>query len=224
MIQWVYESASRSSLLSRLIVATDDARILSAVESFGGQAVLTRADHQSGTDRVAEVAATVDADVFVNIQGDEPMMPVSTIDAVCKPFVSEPDLQISTARIALDPHAAESPHVVKVVVDLEDRALYFSRSLVPHPRRQPASYFKHIGIYAYRREFLACLGRLKPSSLEQAESLEQLRFLENGILIRVTQVNEDSIGIDTPEDVERVRPLLQNNDLCPNKSEKRGAE
>jgi len=110
------------------------------------------------------------------------------------------------------------------VVDLNDRALYFSRSLIPHPRRQPASYFKHIGIYAYRREFLACLGRLKPSALEQAESLEQLRFLENGIVIRVVQVREDSIGIDTPEDVDRVRPLLQNEHLCPEKSGKRGAE
>ncbi len=220
MIRWVYESVSRSSLLSSVIVATDDARIQRAVESFGGQAVLTSPDHQSGTDRVAEVAASIDADVFVNIQGDEPMMPASTIDAVCQPFVSDPNLQVCTARIGLDPHTAESPHVVKVVVDLQDKALYFSRSLIPYPRRQPASYFKHIGIYAYTRSFLSCLGRLRDSSLERSESLEQLRFLENGIAIRVVEIFEDSIGIDTPEDVERVRPLLENKRLWPDESSK----
>jgi 3-deoxy-manno-octulosonate cytidylyltransferase (CMP-KDO synthetase) len=211
LIQWVYEAASQASCLEQILVATDDERILRTVLEFGGRAVMTRSDHQSGTDRVAEVATCVDADVFVNVQGDEPLMPASTIEAVCRPFFSNPELQISTARIRIaDQEEAEKPQVVKVVTDAAGRALYFSRSLIPFARREPATWYKHIGIYAYRRRFLLSLPELKPSPLETTECLEQLRFLENGHTIQVVEVTEDSLGIDTPEDLERVRPLLQN--------------
>jgi 3-deoxy-manno-octulosonate cytidylyltransferase (CMP-KDO synthetase) len=230
LIQWVYEAASRATCLERVVVATDDERIFRTVLDFGGQAMMTRADHQSGTDRVAEVAACVDADVFVNVQGDEPLMAAGTIEAVCRPFALDPTLQVSTARIRIaDPEEARKPQVVKVVTDATGRALYFSRSLIPFPRREPATWYKHIGIYAYRKSFLMALRDLNPSSLETAECLEQLKFLENGHVIEVVEVTEDSLGIDTPEDLERVRPLLQNrlttSSLSTNhRSSKRGEE
>ncbi len=211
LIQWVYEAASQATCLEQILVATDDERICRTVLDFGGQALMTRSDHQSGTDRVAEVAACIDADVFVNVQGDEPLMPASTIEAVCRPFASNPDVEVSTARIRIsDPEEARKPQVVKVVTDAAGRALYFSRSLIPFARREPATWYKHIGIYAYRRPFLLGLRDMKPSPLETTECLEQLRFLENGHVIEVVEVTEDSLGIDTPEDLERVRPLLQN--------------
>jgi len=211
LIQWVYESASQASCLERVLVATDDERIYRTVFEFGGEAVMTAADHQSGTDRVAEVAAGLQADVFVNVQGDEPLIAATTIDSVCRPFLSNPALQVATAKIPLrDPEEAAKPQVVKVVTDAAGKAMYFSRSLIPFPRREPAHWYKHIGIYAYRREFLLSLGNLKQSVLETTECLEQLRFLENGVSIGVVEVSEESIGIDTPEDVDRVRPLLEN--------------
>jgi 3-deoxy-manno-octulosonate cytidylyltransferase (CMP-KDO synthetase) len=210
LIQWVYESASRARSLERVIVATDDLRIICAVEAFGGEARITRSDHLSGTDRVAELAAAIEADVFINVQGDEPLIAPATIDSVCAPFVDDPDLQIATARIRIaDPQEAENPHVVKVVTDRDGRALYFSRSPIPYTRRAPAEFFRHIGIYGYRRDFLRALSSLRPSPLEYTEALEQLRFLENGYRVQVVEVSEDSLGIDTPEDVERVRPLLE---------------
>ncbi|HXK62496.1 MAG TPA: 3-deoxy-manno-octulosonate cytidylyltransferase [Acidobacteriota bacterium] len=211
LIQWVFESASQARCLERILVATDDERIYRTVIGFGGEAVMTRADHQSGTDRVAEVAARVDADVYINIQGDEPLIAGATIDAVCRPFLSDAELLIATAKIRLhDPEEAAKPQVVKVVADAAGNALYFSRSLIPFPRREPVVWYKHVGIYAYRRSFLLSLKNLQPSQLEAVESLEQLRFLENGYAIKVVEVTEESIGVDTPEDVERVIPLLQN--------------
>ena len=230
LIQWVYEAASQATCLERVVVATDDERIFRTVLAFGGQVMMTRSDHQSGTDRVAEIAACLDADVFVNVQGDEPLMAAGTIESVCKPFTLNPALQVSTARIRItDPEEARKPQVVKVVTDAAGRALYFSRSLIPFPRREPATWYKHIGIYAYRRQFLLALQDLKPSPLETAECLEQLRFLENGHVIEAVEVTEESLGIDTPEDLERVRPLLQNrptaSSLRPNhRSSKRGEE
>jgi len=178
---------------------------------------------------VAEIATCIDADVFVNVQGDEPLIAASTIEAVCKPFVVNPALAVSTARIRIaDPEEAQKPQVVKVVTDAAGRALYFSRSLIPFARREPATWYKHIGIYAYRRDFLLALRDLKPSPLETTECLEQLRFLENGHVIEVVEVVEDSLGIDTPEDVERVRPLLQNRPTTSlhqnQQSSKRGEE
>lgn len=220
LIQWVYENARRSGLLSRVVVATDDERIRAAVLSFGGEAVMTRPDHASGTDRVAEVAAGVDADVFVNIQGDEPLIAAATIDAVCGAFLDDSGLLIATAKMRLeDPEEAARQQVVKVVADAEGRALYFSRSLIPFPRRQPAAFYKHVGIYGYRKSFLLGLASLAPSSLEQAECLEQLRFLENGYRIKVVEVFSDSMGVDTPEDADRVRRLLENRNSLPEGNE-----
>jgi 3-deoxy-manno-octulosonate cytidylyltransferase (CMP-KDO synthetase) len=193
------------------VVATDDERIFQTVTRFGGRVRMTRADHLSGTDRVAEVAESTEGDVFVNIQGDEPGISPLTIEAVCAPFEEGPEVQITTARVEISSRAeVESPDVVKVVVDRQDRALYFSRSVIPSPQHPPANFYKHLGIYGYRRDSLLKLARLRPSSLERVEGLEQLRFLEEGFAIRVVQAGEECVGVDTAEDVERVRPFLEN--------------
>lgn len=211
LVEWVWRSTREATLLDEILVATDDETIAQTVNSFGGRVVMTRADHQSGTDRVAEVAAGVDADAFVNIQGDEPLIAAETIDAVCRAFLDFPEIEVSTARVRIPDRAqAESPHVTKVVVDRRGRALYFSRSLVPYPRRPGALFYKHLGIYGYRREFLLNLASLQTSALEEAEGLEQLRFLENGINIQTVEVQDDSVGVDVPEDVDRVRQLMEN--------------
>ncbi len=210
MIQWVYERCCQAAALQEVWVATDDARILAAVERFGGRAMMTGSAHRSGTDRVAEAAGKLPGDVFINIQGDEPLISPATVDAICQPFLDDPTVRTTTARIALSSQEAESPHVVKVVTDRFSRALYFSRAAIPFPRDGAAHFFKHIGIYGYRRQFLLELDRLLPSPLESSEKLEQLRFLENGIPIHVVTVLEDSLGVDTPQDVDRVIPILQN--------------
>ena len=211
MIQWVYDRAGQASGLAEVIVATEDERVLRTVEDFGGRALMTRSDHQSGIDRVAEVAETVQGDVFVNIQGDEPLISADTIERVCSPFEGDPRVQVTTARVEItDPEEINNPHVVKVVTNDQGRALYFSRAPIPYLRNEPGSVYKHLGIYGYRREFLRMLSKLKPSKLEKVEALEQLRLLENGIPIQVVEVTKDSVGVDTLEDLERVRPLLEN--------------
>ena len=211
MIQWVYDRAGQASGLAEVIVATEDERVLRTVEDFGGRALMTRSDHQSGIDRVAEVAETVQGDVFVNIQGDEPLISADTIERVCSPFEGDPRVQVTTARVEItDPEEINNPHVVKVVTNDQGRALYFSRAPIPYLRNEPSSVYKHLGIYGYRREFLRMLSKLKPSKLEKVEALEQLRLLENGIPIQVVEVTKDSVGVDTLEDLERVRPLLEN--------------
>jgi 3-deoxy-manno-octulosonate cytidylyltransferase (CMP-KDO synthetase) len=210
LIQWVHERAQQASRLDDVIVATDDERIFRAVEGFNGKAVMTSADHPSGTDRVAEVAQSLQGNVFVNIQGDEPLIPPETIDAVCDPFERDADLQVTTACVEItDPVEVNSPHVVKVVFNGQGRALYFSRASIPH-RRGVGSVYKHLGIYGYRREFLRIFSSLPVSPLEKIERLEQLRLLENGIPVHVVEVQQDSLGVDTDEDIDRVRPLLEN--------------
>ncbi len=210
LIQWVYEGASGSSLLAELWVATDDERIFSAVEDFGGKVTMTSPHHRSGTDRVAEAGSRLEADVFVNIQGDEPLISPITVDAICRCFLEDPTPQIVTAKIRLlEASDIANPNHVKVVCDATDRALYFSRSPIPYARSK-ALYFKHLGIYAYRAETLSRIASLKPSPLELSERLEQLRFLENGIPIQVVELSEEAVGVDTPRDVERVTPLLEN--------------
>ena len=212
LIQWVYDRACRAVCLDDLVVATDDLRIFKTVQKFGGKAVMTRGDHASGTDRVAELADSIEADVFVNIQGDQPLIAPRIIENVCKPFESDSNLQVSTARINItDENQINSPNVVKVVVNSQGYALYFSRSPIPCADRKEAVFYKHLGIYAYRRKFLQSLSELKPSRLEKVEGLEQLRFLENGISIRVIQVFDESPHVDTQEDVSRVTPLLENS-------------
>ncbi|HEY3243109.1 MAG TPA: 3-deoxy-manno-octulosonate cytidylyltransferase [Phycisphaerae bacterium] len=213
LVQHVYENARRARSLARVIVATDDPRISDAVQSFGGEVMMTRADHPSGTDRVAEVAARCDAELVLNVQGDEPEMEPEAIDRLVALMREDTDFPMGTlacpfAALAtlrggpVDPH---DPNTVKVVVDGRGRALYFSRSLIPYPRDTSATGnaagpLLHLGIYAYRRDFLLKLAKMPLTPLEKIEKLEQLRVLESGYDIKVGIVSRASVGIDTPED------------------------
>ena len=213
MIEHVYRRAAATPGIDAVVVATDDARIAGAVEGFGGVVRMTHAVHRTGTDRVAEVAADLDCEIIVNVQGDLPMIEPGMIAQVVQPFAAD-DVQMSTLRQRItDPSDYSNPNVVKVVVDRDGNALYFSRSAVPFLRsRDMASLahpvFKHIGLYAYRREFLLTLAALPQTALEVAESLEQLRVLEHGFRIRTVETLYESIEVDTPEDAERVRRQL----------------
>lgn len=210
MIQWVYEAAKTAALIDELVVATDDQRIYDTVVSFGGKAEMTAADHPTGTDRLAEVAQRYQTELVVNIQGDEPLIKGTVIDSIIKPLLEDPGLPMSTAKVRLtDPEQIKEASVVKVVTAENGDALYFSRSPIPYPRNAgQAVYWKHIGLYGYRKEFLLKYINLPQSQLELAESLEQLRVLSNGYRIKVVEVEQDSVGVDTPEDLERVRALL----------------
>jgi len=210
MIWYVWEKARRAQVPSRVVVATDDERIAAVVRGFGGEAVMTSPACASGTDRVAEAARGMGEEVFVNLQGDEPLMHPSVIDAVAAPLVFDPDVRMSTAALPQDdPAEFLRPSVVKVVVDARGDALYFSRSPIPHYRDAGTGrYRKHLGIYGYRREFLFRVAALPPSPLEEAERLEQLRVLENGYRIRVVDVAHDSVGVDTAEDLKAVEGRL----------------
>lgn len=211
LVQWTYEQAARAACLEHVIVATDDQRIFDSVQSWGGEVMMTRSDHPTGTDRLVEVAGVVPVDAFLNLQCDEPQISPETIRRVCKSLEQDPEVEVSTARSPiLDVESADDPHAVKVVVDKRDRALYFSRSRIPYGADEAPFCFKHLGIYAYRRSFLLNLSCLQSSYLERLEKLEQLRWLENGVRIHVTTVQEEGIGVDTREDLERVRPLLEN--------------
>ena len=212
MIEHVYRRAAAAASVSRVIVATDDRRIFDAVRGFGGEAVMTSAAHQSGTDRLAEAAAEIACDVVVNVQGDEPLLEPETIDAAVAPFARDAALEMSTLRRAIsDPAELRNPNVTKVVVDREGYALYFSRAPIPFTRAgcPPAPAWRHIGLYVYRRECLMRLTSLPPTAMEQAEALEQIRALEYGVRIKAIETVHDSIGVDTPEDLVRVRELAQ---------------
>lgn len=209
LIRHVVEAARRASRLDRVLVATDDPRIAEAVAAFGGEAVMTRADHPSGTDRVAEVAAAIpEARIIVNLQGDEPEIQPGSLDLVVRLLDDDPEAPMSTVATPIrSEESYRDPSCVKVVVSSRNRALYFSRSPIPHhrdglPADTPPALL-HLGLYAYRREFLLRLATLPPSPLERAEKLEQLRVLEVGYPIAVGLVDEPSIGIDTPEDYRR---------------------
>lgn len=213
LIQWTWEAARRSSTLSRVIVATDDDRIAAAVRAFGGEVAMTRADHPSGTDRLAEVAQGLDADIIVNIQSDEPFLKPETVDAVVGAFtLATPSLMMSTACVTTaDSREALDPNVVKVVVSATGNALYFSRLPIPCLRdadKGPVTYRLHLGLYAYRRDFLLEFAKWPPTPLERAESLEQLRALEYGATIRVVDVPERALGVDTPADLERAKRMM----------------
>ena len=217
VIQRVYEQAV--SVLDDAYVATDDERILQTVEAFGGRAVMTRSDHKSGTDRIEEAATKIGttADVIINIQGDEPFIHPSQIETLCHLF-DDPQTQIGTLGKRFESmEAVENPNSPKIVTDVKGFALYFSRSVIPFIRgRQRDEWFgqypflKHLGIYAYRREVLAEITRLPQSPLELAESLEQLRWLQNGYRIRVGETDVETVGIDTPEDLQRAEQFLMN--------------
>ncbi len=210
MIWYVWDKAKRADIPSRVVVATDDARIASAVRGFGGEAVMTSPECVSGTDRVAEAARGMGEEILINLQGDEPLMHPSVIDAVAAPLIAEPDLPMSTAALPQDDSEEyRRASVVKVVVDAGGNALYFSRAPIPHYRDGGTGrYRKHLGIYGYRREFLFRVAALPPSPLEEAERLEQLRALQNGFRIRVVDVAHDSVGVDTPEDLRAAEERL----------------
>jgi 3-deoxy-manno-octulosonate cytidylyltransferase (CMP-KDO synthetase) len=211
MIELVYRRAAAARSIASVLVATDDERIARAVERFGGTVRMTSPAHASGTDRLAEVAAGLDCDVVVNVQGDEPLIEPQMIDEAVAPFASEPALQMSTLRRRIDDRAElTNPNVTKVVVDRDGYALYFSRAPIPFVRdgSPAAPGWRHVGLYAYRRPCLLRLSRLAPTALERSEALEQLRALEHGIRIKAIETAFDSIGVDTPEDLERVRRLV----------------
>lgn len=217
MIQHVYERACRAEHVAEVIIATDDERIMAAVRSFGGRAEMTSRDHETGTDRLAEVAARLDSDIIVNVQGDEPLIDPAMIDEVIAPLAADQSLVMSTLKSRIKSlHDFLSPNVVKVVTDWEEYALYFSRSPLPNFRDKWNDLkdeafssgrlvcFKHVGLYAYRREFLLQFSQMSPTFLELAEKLEQLRVLENGYRIKVVATEHSSIGVDTPGDLEKV--------------------
>ncbi len=213
MIQWVYERASKSTLVGDVTVATDDERIMEAVKGFGGTAVMTSGEHPSGTDRVAEAAAATKADIIVNIQGDEPLIEPEMIDAAVRPMIEDPGLKLCTLMTRItDESEYRDPNVVKVVVDEAGFALYFSRSPIPFSRvefkQTPSPPFKHIGLYVYSAEFLKRFTAMKPAPLEMAEGLEQLRALQGGIRIKVVETPFNPISVDTPEDLEMVRRMV----------------
>jgi len=215
MIQRVYERTLQAATVQRVIIATDDQRIFDAVTAFGGEAQMTRDDHPSGTDRLAEVAARIDAELVVNVQGDEPLIDPQMIDAAVAPLVADPSIVMGTLSTALtDPAEFASPNVVKVVTDRAGFALYFSRSSIPCGRDLaagsiPPGAAKHVGLYVYRRDFLLAYPTLPETPLEQLEKLEQLRALEHGHRIRVVTTDKTSIGVDVPEDVDKVLAALQ---------------
>jgi 3-deoxy-manno-octulosonate cytidylyltransferase (CMP-KDO synthetase) len=213
MIQHVYENALRASVLDGVIVATDDRRIVAAVEGFGGRAVMTSADHPTGSDRIAEVARGLAAEIVVNIQGDEPFVSPRMLEEVVAPLEEDPELPMSTLMNEIPEELFGDPSVVKVVTDLKGNALYFSRSLIPYPRnRKGHKAYEHIGIYAYRREFLLAYTALAPTPLERLESLEQLRVLEHGYRLKVVLTQAEDylpLSVDTPEDLEKARRLFR---------------
>ncbi len=219
MLQHVYERASQARYLTSTIIATDDAAVHTVARNFGARVIMTRPDHLSGTDRVAEVASAESAEIIVNIQGDEPLIDPAAIDTAILPLVHEPDVLMATLKKRIE-NAREisDPNVVKVVTDAKNDAIYFSRCPIPYLRRDTgrlagAPYFKHIGLYVYRREFLLQYSSLTVGPLEQAERLEQLRAIENGFRIRVVETEYESLGVDTPEDLERVSRLVEATSL-----------
>lgn len=218
MIQWVYERSALCESVNRVLVATDDERIAEVVESFGGDVVMTRADHPTGTDRLAEVAAGLNDELIVNVQGDEPLIDPAMIEAAVKPLLADSAIPMGTLKTpltSLDEYL--NSNVVKVVTDRQGFALYFSRAPIPFPRDfnsqleqrwRDLATAKHVGLYVYRREFLIQYPRLQATPLENQECLEQLRALEHGYRIRVAETNLVGQGVDTPEDLDRVRAIL----------------
>ncbi len=218
LIQWVLERAQQARLLDELIVATDDERICCVADALGARTVMTRSDHVSGTDRVAEAVDGLDCGVVVNIQGDEPLIDPCLIDRLAEVMLADESLPMATAAAPLHAPQAESPAICKVVVNGSGCALYFSRCPIPFVRDRDfrateTLYWRHIGLYVYRAAFLRALVQEPPSLLERAECLEQLRALHMGARIKVEFVEHDGIGVDTPEDVARAEELLRQNGL-----------
>jgi 3-deoxy-manno-octulosonate cytidylyltransferase (CMP-KDO synthetase) len=220
MIERVYERSNQASVLDELYVATDDERIFRVVERFGGRAIMTSPDHPSGTDRLAEAVQSMDVEVVVNIQGDQPFIDPIMIEEVVQPLLGDTSIGMSTLMHPIyTDEDLQDPGVVKVAVDLAGFALYFSRSLIPYPREaEPHDVYEHVGLYAYRREFLMKIAELEPTPLERVESLEQLRVLEHGYRIRVVETrSEDNefsgFSVDTPADIARAGAMLRERGL-----------
>lgn len=230
MIQYVYEAASKSSLLDRVIVATDDKRIFDTCAGFGADVMMTSREHPSGSDRVAEVAEKTDGDIYVNIQGDEPLLPPANIDLAVKPLLNDDSVMMSTLKTDIEnTDELFDVNVVKVVTDSEDFALYFSRLPLPFIRENGMTYHNskemleknkdllinycaQIGLYVFRRDFLFKFTSLSPSRLERLEKLEQLRAMENGYKIKVKYTAEPSIGVDSPADLDRIISIIEKGD------------
>ncbi|MBI4558806.1 MAG: 3-deoxy-manno-octulosonate cytidylyltransferase [Candidatus Hydrogenedentes bacterium] len=214
LVAHVYERCRNCALLTETVVATDDPRVVEALTPFNVMVAMTRSDHPSGTDRIAEVAARSDAAIVVNVQGDEPLIDPLTIDATVRALLSDADVPMATAKRQItELERIADPNVVKVVCDERGRALYFSRFPIPYVRdhgdRGKARYWQHIGIYAFRRDFLLKYAKMPATPLEKLEKLEQLRVLENGYPIAVVETEYLSIGVDSPEDLERVRAMVE---------------
>ena len=217
MIQRVYEQSAKSKLLDKLIVAVDDQRVFECVHKFGGEAVMTRSDHNSGTDRLAEAVEKLDADIIVNIQGDQPLFDSAMIDEAVLPLLTDPTVQMSTLKIKIGEEDYNDPSVVKVVTDENDFALYFSRSLIPFSRdKDSVDVYEHVGLYVYRKDFLLEISKLPQTVLEKTEMLEQLRVLEKGYKIKVIETKSDrnsGISVDTPEDLVKVESIIKKMNL-----------
>jgi 3-deoxy-manno-octulosonate cytidylyltransferase (CMP-KDO synthetase) len=216
MLQHVFERVTQARYLTNVIIATDDARIFEQARGFGAPVRMTRSDHASGTDRAAEVASSMEAALIVNVQGDEPLIDPSAIDAAVLPLIDDPEIPMGTLKKRIeDPREITDPNVVKVVTDRNENAIYFSRSTIPYVRegddRERTVHYKHVGLYVYRLDFLLGYSELPRGPLERAERLEQLRALENGHTIRVVETDYESFGVDTPEDLERVRELWKSS-------------
>ncbi len=211
MLEHVWERVKMARELTSAVIATDDQRIYDEARRFGATVRMTRSDHISGTDRVAEIASADTADLIVNIQGDEPLIDPSAIDSAVRPLLEEPAIRMGTLKKRIeDPREISDPNVVKVVTDRFQNAIYFSRSTIPFVRSGGSPvYYKHIGLYVYRRDFLMQYSDLQIGPLEEAERLEQLRALENGFKIRVVETDYESLGVDTPEDLARVSQLFE---------------
>ncbi len=211
MIQWVWEAAKKAKILDEVIVACDDKRIEEAVKSFGGKAVFTSKEHTCGTDRICEVVNPLEVKVIVNIQADEPLLDPVMIENVARPLLDNPALNMATLMKRIDgPQEVCDPNVVKVLTDKNGLALYFSRLAIPYQQDKSvrAVYYKHIGLYAYTKDFLFIFKNLPESYLEKMEKLEQLRVLEAGFRIKVIETKVSTIGVDTPEDLEKAKKII----------------
>lgn len=215
MIEWVYKRTKLSNL-DEVVVATDDERIYKEVERFGGKAILTSKEHENGTSRIAEVCTKYeDYDVIVNVQGDEPLIEPDMINSIINSFKEDDTISMSTLKYKIDTmEEIENPNYVKVITDKKGYALYFSRSVIPYPRKLDIqNYYKHVGIYGYKRDFVVEYAKMEPTPLELSESLEQLRALENGYRIKVIETPYKIIGVDTQEELEKVREYIKENGL-----------
>ncbi|WP_291255013.1 3-deoxy-manno-octulosonate cytidylyltransferase [Fusobacterium sp.] len=215
MVEWVYKRAKLSDL-DEVVVATDDERIYKEVERFGGKVVLTRKDHENGTSRIAEVCEKYeDYDVIVNIQGDEPLIEKDMINSIINSFKEDESIPMSTLKYKLETmEDIENPNYVKVITDKNGYAIYFSRSVIPYPRKlNLQNYYKHVGIYGYKRDFVIEYAKMEPTALELSESLEQLRAIENGYKIKVMETPYKILGVDTQEELEKVREYIDKNGI-----------